>query len=251
VTIQFAFKAPGLSSEMGPANVALLYAQSFIDPFGTLWFIYLLPIFFVATKFLRNVPSLAVWVVAAALEMSHLHTGWIVPDEFAARFVYFYTGYLIAKHVFALSELVARHKWFALIGLETWAVINSALVYSGLATLPVFSLALGYAGALAVITFAVLISRIEAFDPVRYCGENSIVIYLAFFLPMGAMRTLLMKTGVISSVGVMALIVTLAGIFGALAIWWAVRETRLSFLFVRPESFRLPAPKPLAMQPAE
>jgi hypothetical protein len=157
----------------------------------------------------------------------------------------------MARHVLAFADLVGKHKWLALIGLETWAVINSALVYSGLATLPVFSLALGYAGALAVITIAVLISRIEAFDPVRYCGENSIVIYLAFFLPMGVTRTLLIKTGVISSVGMMALIVTLAGIFGALAIWWAVRESRLSFLFTRPESFKLPAHKPLAMQPAE
>jgi uncharacterized membrane protein YcfT len=251
VTIQFAFKAPGFSTEIGAANVAMLYAQSFIEPFGTLWFIYLLPIFFVVTKLVRNVPPLAVWIVAAALEMSHLHTGWTVPDEFAARFVYFYTGYLMARHVLAFADLIGKHKWLALIGLEVWAVINSALVYSGLAALPVFSLALGYAGALAVITVAVLISRIEAFNPVRYCGENSIVIYLAFFLPMGAMRTLLIKTGVISSVGVVALIVTLAGIFGALAIWWAVRETRFSFLFSRPESLKLSAHKPLAMQPAE
>jgi uncharacterized membrane protein YcfT len=251
VTIQFAFKAPGFSTEIGAANVALLYAQSFIEPFGTLWFIYLLPIFFVVTKLARNVPPLAIWVVAAALEMSHLHTGWTVPDEFAARFVYFYTGYLMAKHVFTFAELVAKHKWFAMIGLETWAVINSALVYSGFATLPVFSLSLGLAGALAVVATAVLISRIPAFDPVRYCGKNSIVIYLAFFLPMGIMRTVLISTGVISSVGMMALIVTLAGIFGALAMWWAVRDTRLSFLFTRPEAFKLAPHKALAMQPAE
>jgi len=251
VTIQFAFKAPGFSTEIGAANVALLYAQSFIEPFGTLWFIYLLPIFFVVTKFARNVPPLAIWVIAAALEMSHLHTGWTVPDEFAARFVYFYTGYLMAKHVFTFAELIAKHKWFAMIGLETWAVINSALVYSGFATLPVFSLSLGLAGALAVVATAVLISRIPTFDPVRYCGENSIVIYLAFFLPMGITRTVLVSTGVISSVGMMALIVTLAGIFGALAVWWAVRDTRLSFLFVRPEAFKLAPHKTLAMQPAE
>ncbi len=251
VTIQFAFKAPGFSTEVGAANVALLYAQSFIEPFGTLWFIYLLPIFFVVVKLLRNTPPLAIWAVAAALEMSHLNTGWTVPDEFAARFVYFYTGYLMAKHVITFADLVGKHKWFALIGLETWAVINSGLVYSGLATLPVFSLLLGYVGALAVITIAVLISRVEAFDPVRYCGENSIVIYLAFFLPMGIMRMLLIKTGMISSVGMMALIVTLAGIFGALALWWAVRETRLSFLFKRPEAFKLAPQKALAMQPAK
>ena len=255
VTIQFAFKAPGFSGEIGAANVALLYAQSFIEPFGTLWFIYLLPIFFVVTKLLRNIPKVTppmIWGAAAVLEMTHLNTGWTVPDEFAARFVYFYTGYLMAKHVFAFAELVERHKIFALIGLEAWAVVNSALIYSGLSTLPVFSLALGFAGALAVITVAVLISRMPSFEPIRFCGENSIVIYLAFFLPMGIMRTALIYTGIIPSVGLMALIVTLAGIFGALAMWWAVRDTRLSFLFTRPQALHLAPGRPvLAMQPAE
>ena len=116
---------------------------------------------------------------------------------------------------------------------------------------PVFSLALGFAGALAIITVAVLISTLPKLDWVRYCGENSIVIYLAFFLPMGLTRTALIKTGIISSVGWMALIVTVAGIAGALAVWWAVRDTRLSFLFERPESFKLPRRPAYSMQPAE
>ena len=32
-------------------------------------------------------------------------------------------------------------------------------------------------------------------DFLRYCGEHSIVIYLAFFLPMATTRTLLLQTG--------------------------------------------------------
>ena len=75
---------------------AILYLESFIEPFGTLWFIYLLPIFFVVTKLTRRVPPLAIWPVAAALEMAHVATGWTVIDEFCARFVYFYSGYLFA-----------------------------------------------------------------------------------------------------------------------------------------------------------
>src|SRR5215207_7410509 len=50
VTIQFAFKAPGFAHEHGALAVAGLYLQAFVQPFGTLWFIYLLPIFFVVTK---------------------------------------------------------------------------------------------------------------------------------------------------------------------------------------------------------
>src|SRR4030095_12252300 len=75
VTIQFAFKAPGLASEHGALGVALLYAEAFIEPFGTLWFIYLLPTFFVVTKLTRNVPPLVIFAIAAALEIAPVDTG--------------------------------------------------------------------------------------------------------------------------------------------------------------------------------
>ena len=48
------------------------YLDSFIEPFGTLWFIYLLPIFFVVTKLTRRVPPPAVLIVGAALELAHI-----------------------------------------------------------------------------------------------------------------------------------------------------------------------------------
>src|SRR5437773_6034113 len=63
VTIQFTFKAPGFAAEHGALGVARLYAEAFIEPFGTLWFIYLLPIFFVVTKLTRRVPVLLVWTI--------------------------------------------------------------------------------------------------------------------------------------------------------------------------------------------
>ena len=47
MTIQFAFKAPLFAQEYGTASMMRLYLLSLIDPFGTLWFIYLLPVFFV------------------------------------------------------------------------------------------------------------------------------------------------------------------------------------------------------------
>jgi uncharacterized membrane protein YcfT len=103
VTIQFGFKAPSFAAETSWAHVGLMYLESFIEPFGTLWFIYLLPVFFVVTKATRKMPSLAIWGVAALLETAHIATGWTVIDEFCARFVYFYSGYLFAEYVFALS----------------------------------------------------------------------------------------------------------------------------------------------------
>ena len=107
VTIQFAFKAPGLMCTHGLFGIARLYAEAFIEPFGTLWFIYLLPIFFVVVKLTRRVPWPAIWLVGAALEIVHIDTGWTVIDEFAHRFVYFYTGYIFAPQVFALAARAA------------------------------------------------------------------------------------------------------------------------------------------------
>ena len=83
------------------------------------------------------------------------------------------------------------------------------------------SLALGLAGASAIIVAATLLARAHWLNFLRYCGEHSIVIYLAFFLPMAVTRTLLLKTGVISDIGTVSLIVTIAGVAGAVLIWRA------------------------------
>src|SRR5213595_52797 len=63
VTIQFGFKAPSFAAETNWHHVGYLYLESFIEPFGTLWFIYLLPIFFVVTKLTRKAPPTAIWIV--------------------------------------------------------------------------------------------------------------------------------------------------------------------------------------------
>src|SRR5207244_13024067 len=102
MTVQFTLKAPVVAAESGWNHVGLLYLESFIEPFGTLWFIYLLPIFFVVTKLSRRTPPLAIWVVAAALESAHVVTGWTVIDEFFARFVFFCSSYLFALFVFGV-----------------------------------------------------------------------------------------------------------------------------------------------------
>src|SRR6266478_288199 len=124
VTIQFGFKAPSFAAESGWAHVGFLYLESLIEPFGTLWFIYLLPVFFVVTKLTRTVPSLAIWVVAASLEMAHIATGWTAIDEFCARFVYFYSGYLFATYVFALSNRARTRPAVARVGLALWTLVN-------------------------------------------------------------------------------------------------------------------------------
>ena len=131
-------------------------------------------------------------------------------------------------------------------------LVNAGLVFAGVSTLPVISLALGFAGACAIITAGVLLARKQWLDGLRFCGEHSIVIYLAFFLPMAATRTLLLKTSLVTDVGVIAMIVTAMGVFGALAMWWAAKRSGLTFLFERPALFWIAPPKPrVALQAAE
>src|SRR5665213_1465281 len=96
LTIQFAFKAPQIAGDRGAAEIVRAYALAFIDPFGTIWFIYLLPIFFVLTKALRGVSPWPILIAGAILQMANVHTGWVIPDEFALRFVYFYAGYVLS-----------------------------------------------------------------------------------------------------------------------------------------------------------
>lgn len=242
VTIQFAFKAPAFAAETGWRDVGLLYLESFIEPFGTLWFIYLLPIFFVVTKLTRRIPPPAIWIVAAALETARISTGWTVIDEFCARFVYFYSGHLFAPYVFALSDRARGRPALALAALATWMLVNAGLVMSGASEWRMVSLLLGFAGAGAIIMIGTLLARAQWLNGLRFCGEHSIVIYFAFFLPMAATRTLLLRTGLIPDIGAVSLIVTIAGVLGALAIWQVALRFNARFLFERPHAFWI-APK--------
>jgi uncharacterized membrane protein YcfT len=252
VTIQFGFKAPSFAAETGWTHVGLLFLESLIEPFGTLWFIYLLPVFFVVTKATHKMPALAIWGVAALLESAHVATGWTVIDEFCARFVYFYSGYLFAANVFALSDNARAQPVQAFAGLALWALINGNLVYLGFSEWPLISLSLGLAGACAIVTLGTLLARAHWLTALRFCGEHSIVIYLAFFLPMAATRTLLLRTGIIHDIGTISLIVTVAGVVGALAIWRVALKAGASFLFERPPAFWIAPQKPQAtLQAAE
>jgi uncharacterized membrane protein YcfT len=252
VTIQFGFKAPAFAAETSWSHAGLMYLESFIDPFGTLWFIYLLPIFFVVIKAVRNMPPALIWAIAALLESAHISTGWTVIDEFSARFIYIYSGYLFADYVFALSDRARAYPRWALAALALWALVDGGLVALGVSEWPGISLLLGFSGACAIITIGTLLARMHWLEFLRFCGEHSIVIYLAFFLPMASSRTVLLHLGIIHDIGLVSLVVTIVGVLGALAIWWAALAVKANFLFERPDAFWIAPKKPArVLQPAE
>jgi len=76
----------------------------------------------------------------------------------------------------------------------------------------------------------------------RYAGENSIVVYLAFFLPMAVTRSLLLGFVPSLDLGTVALTVTAAGVVTPLMLHELVKNTHGRFLFKRPAWAKLQPP---------
>jgi len=237
MTIQFAVKAPVFAGEMGWAGAFQFYLVSFFQPFGTLWFIYMLPIFFVVCKLAhdKGVPWQVMLGIAALLQIAPIHTGWLLVDEFASRFVYFYAGYIFAPRIFELAEWARDRVSLSLVLLLVWGVINGGLVFIGWSELPFMSLALGAAGAGAIILTSALIVKAGTMDFLRHFGANSIVIYLAFFFPMGLTRVILLKLDILD-IGTVSLIVNIVAVIAPVILLWVIQKTGIGwFLFKRPE----------------
>ncbi|KQP32361.1 MULTISPECIES: acyltransferase family protein [unclassified Methylobacterium] len=251
VVIQSLAKYGAITEGAGPGAFAQHLALALVEPYSTLWFIYLLAVFSVVTKLLRRVPWPLLLGAAAALQVVPVHTESYLLEEFCSRYVWFVVGYLFAERIFGFAARVRAHPRAALAGLGLWALVEGVLVFtpSGgtahptLASLPGLSLVLGGVGALAIVAGASLLTL--AGGPVtaalRACGSRSIAIYLGFFLPMALTRTLIVKTGAITDVGWASLVVTLVAVLVPLGLERLVRHTRLSFLFRRPAAFHIVA----------
>ncbi len=233
VTILFAFRAATASVEGGDSPWST-YLVSFVRPYSMLWFIYMLAVFFLVTRLLRPVPRPVVWVAASALFLFAPETEMKILQKFNQYYVFFYTGYAASAWVMRFAEAVDRSPRVATLLLGAWALLNGYLVLRGHAGLPGVNLAMALVGSAAVIAVAVLMSRTTRFRAIAYCGAQSIVIYLAFFIPLVLSRKALSVGGLVQDVGWMSLWSTLAGVAGALALYWAVRRTPLRFLFSRP-----------------
>ncbi len=259
LVIQSGFKVAQVSGG-SPSGFVHHLAVSLVEPYSTLWFIYILAVFSVVTKLLRRVPPVVLFAAGAALQIMPVQTGSFLVDEFCERWVYFLAGYLFAAHIFRLADWARGHAGPALAALGLWAAVNGVLALTPFDTasrvmisdLPVIGLALGLAGALAIVALASLITGWRIIEPLRYAGAHSIAIYLTFFLPMALTRTLLVQTGIIEDVGIVSAIVTAIAVVVPLAIERLVSPTRFSFLYRRPDWARIGVARPrLQVQPAE
>jgi uncharacterized membrane protein YcfT len=243
MTIQFFVRDFAALRAESVQKILLAYAAGFYEPYGTLWFIYLLAVFFVVTKLLLRVPPVLIFTIAALLEMAPIETGHTAIDEFAARYVYFFAGFWMAKLILNFAgQINSKSNAVIFSALTVWGFGNYWLVQSGIAALPGVSLVLGFIGAAAVVSSGVLLSKTNFAEVIRYCGKNSIVIYLSFSLFMALTRALLLKFSPTLDLGAVSLAATSAGVVGPILLFWATRNTKLFFLFSRPGWAKLAKP---------
>lgn len=250
--IHIIFKVALVAGEPGLAVTQLAWAV--VEPYGVLWFIYMLAVFGVVAKAMHQLrlPHWAVLGGAAVLQMLEVHTGSYVVDQFAAYYVFFHAGYVFAPLIFRLGDRAGEHVGLALAVILAWALLNAALVFSpgfrmdpvhpvmGIAGLPGIHLVLAFAGTIVICAVAALLSRLPWMSWLRWLGSKSLVVYVAFVLPMGIARTVLLKLG-IDEPNVLSLLTMAVAIGAPLVLWWLVQRTGFGrFLFERPAWAHLP-----------
>lgn len=250
-----------------PVGAAGSLAWSIVSPYGVLWFIYMLGAMGLASKLLHDAraPHWAVLAVAAILQVAGIHTGSYLVDQFAAYFVYFYAGYVFAPHIFRLAHWVAENPLAALGLLAGWTIVNAVMVFTpgfrmdpvhiqmGWAALPGLHLVMALAGSLAVVVAAALLVHLPWMAWLQWMGSKSLVVYVAFVLPMGVVRIALLRFGV-DEPNLVSLITMVAAIATPLVLWWMVQKIGFGkFLFERPTWAHLPGTGPAraAAVPAE
>ena len=241
--IHFFLRLRGTISEVGVEGALWLYAEAYFDPFGSLWFIYLLAVYFLVAKLVHRAPKSLVLTAGVVMHAFAPHTGIFLVDEFMNRFVFFYTGYACAPAIFALAHHALQLRLpVLLIILGMWATINTFAVSTGASQWAGLDLVVSGFGIGGVVVFSVLVTAPAARHSLRsylgpallYCGRHSIVIYLAFTIFMAATRVLLIKIAPGLDGGMISLASAAAGLGGSLLLHLWVRRTRLAFLFERP-----------------
>ncbi len=237
-----------------PSSMLGDIAMSAVEPYGVLWFIYMLAVFGLVARLLwqLKIPDPIVIALAAVLQMSGIEATSYILTQFVAYFVFFYIGYAAAPFVFRLVGWTQRHTVLSVAGLLVWALANGLLVFSpgfsvqptvthmGLATFPPLHLGLAVLGALALCVLGALLVRLSFMDWLRWLGEHSLVIYVAFTLPMSVFRAAALRTGLITETGALSLAVLVVSLASPVLLYMLLKRASIgAFLFERPNWARL------------
>jgi uncharacterized membrane protein YcfT len=240
-------------------------ALAIVEPYGVLWFIYMLGIFSATAKLAWQfkIPHWLVIAVAAVLQMAHIEVASYAVTQFCAYFVFFYTGYAASPLVFRIVAKAEAHPRWALAGIALWALAEGFLVFwpdgtphpramaMGYAAFPPLHLSLAVLGAVALCVLGSLLMRFSFMEWLRWLGEHSLVVYLAFTLPMSAVRIIAMKSG-FTDTSLLSCLVLVTSTAAPVILYLVIKRTGIGeFLFERPAWAHLPGtPGSRSAQPA-
>lgn len=246
LVIVLAIKAFSDGPASGP-DLAKSIAVGLIEPFSTLWFIYILPFFMLAARFCRGwlavvmtvgAVLLHVWAAAypagGSYALDTQATPFMAINSFALFFIFFLIGYLCHERIDALLDFVRRRPLFAASLIALWAGAHSYALHLGLPGIPGLSLMFGLLGGLALMAVARLAEHLPGLGWLAYCGQHSLAIYLAFVVPMAASREFLLRTGFVTQPDLVTILVLFLAVGGPLLLERAVRDRAPRFLFARP-----------------
>ncbi|GAB4349271.1 MAG: acyltransferase family protein [Oricola sp.] len=251
-TISIVLKIGIASRDVGGMLSDLALAA--VQPYGVLWFIYMLGVFSAVAKLAWQfrLPHWLVLAAAAGLQMASINVTSYIVTQFCAYFVFFYLGYVAAPLIFRIVGQAAARPLIAVLGLAAWAAAETYLVFwpngvlhplemeMGYAAFPPLHLALAVAGAVALCVMAALLTKFAFMNWLRWLGEHSLVVYLAFTLPMSAIRIIAMKLG-LTDTNLLSCIVLAGAVTAPVILYLAVKRTGFgTFLFERPAWAHLP-----------
>jgi len=218
-----------------------------LEPFGLLWFIYALAVYFTIMRFARDVRPAIMIFFALAMYFTRLDTGWTMPDEFARRFIFFVSGVYAAPYVFSLASwTMAQVTRGFLLGVAALAAVG-LIVYTGAIDYRAVELAAGYIGAFGTIMLVALLAKAGYAKPLTFVGARSLYIFLAFFLPMAATRVGMIKLG-FENGDLITLVALIMAIGSPILAYEITKNTFLDFAFKRPNMFRLKVNKPVSQE---
>lgn len=239
-----------MGGEAGTWLPALLKAV--YDPYSSLWFIYVLPLMFLTLRLAARLPAGVVLAGAmgfhllaarhedgGAYMLAVTWSGNTAIDSYLMFVVFFLCGHYARDHVFRFAGKVRAHPAAALAALAVWGALNGLATRADWLAAPGALFLTGLVGAFAVITMAVLLSRLPLFGWLGLLGRHSLVIYLAYAVPLAVVRELAVRSGLVSDTGTIAALATTAAIVTPILLHRLTKGTSAGVFFERPAWARI------------